>query len=157
MQGLARYTCITNKRKDQRKRSLKRKMSIVETLLVMIEFRIECFYSFKYGKAGLHVNNYDEVMLCFVLHDLKPLRSDQLVKEILSYFEKGLKYIVPRDLFCYEVVRVTGSGKEVLRRIGFGDSNWTFKYKLFGQLTHVLPNSVGLEEASDGTTYVYCD
>ena len=115
--------------------------------------RIDCAYSFKYGKAGLHDNEYDYTM-CFDMS----FCSDQLVKEILSYFEKGLKYTVPRDLFCYEVMRVDNSGKEVLRRIGFGgSSNKTFKYKLFEQLTHVLPKSVGVEEASDGTTYVYCD
>ena len=93
----------------------------------------------------------------------EPLNSDDLVEEILKYFEKGLKYMVPTDLFTYKVIKKERQGKmplffSLLQRVGDEkeQSYETFKQKLFEQVTHVLSKSVGVEQASDGKTYVYC-
>ena len=76
--------------------------------------RIHCCYSFKYGKFGVHNNEFHEDAISIyddADDEREPLNSDDLVEEILKYFEKGLKYMVPTDLFTYKVIKKERHGK----------------------------------------------
>ncbi|GFH52580.1 predicted protein [Chaetoceros tenuissimus] len=135
--------------------------------------RVECRFSFEYGEFDVHEDEHDPNWVYFEKDVHEPRKSDDLVKEILSYFEKGLQYMVPSHLFSYKAIKAEYKGNRaetkedalrmstnlpLLQKDGENKekSCEIFKHKLFEQLTYALSKSVGVEEDSDGKTYVYC-
>lgn len=114
--------------------------------------RVACHYSFKYGIKEVHPN---EIQVDANGPSETILVSDTLVQEILRYFEQGLKYLLPENHFIYSAVRdEEKSGK--ITSYKKKDRPGAFKRNLLKHLSHVLAEEVGIEEASDNKTYVYC-
>ena len=113
--------------------------------------RVACHYSFQFGIKEFHPNE--------VLVDANGMSdifvSDTLVQEILKYFEQGLKYLLPENHFVYKAVR-DDEKDGVITSYKKRDGQEVFKRNLLKHLSHVLAEEVGVEEASDNKTYVYC-
>lgn len=87
-----------------------------------------------------------------------PLDSDDLVEKILHYFNKGLKYLVPADLFSYKVINKHDDGWKTLQKDGKekDKSHYVFREKLLQQLTHVLSEPVSVKGGLNCETFLYC-
>ena len=114
--------------------------------------RVACHFSFRYGIKEVHPN---EIQIDTDENSELILSSDTLVQEILRYFEQGLKYLLPENHFVYKAV-LDDKKDNVITSYKKRDSHGAFKRNLIKHLSHVLAEEVGVEEAADNKTYVYC-